>query len=198
MSASIKISTLAKTSGTPEEAIVSWQDVVAMLSSVRRTPCTAASCSGPGCPHKNGACWSPAAFRSGYRSVASVEEIGLLVLDVDRQPEAAVLAARDHLARYAHVIHATHADRPGSRSMRVVVRLSRPVDPSEWPRFWRAAVAALRVQADPPVSDAGRCYFLPSRPADADYFVAAQDGEQIDVDAMLASPIAATSAEVQP
>ena len=194
----IKISKLAKTSGTPEEAVVSWQDVVAMLSSARRTPCSSSSCTGSACPHKNGACWSPATFRSGYRSAASVEAIGLLVLDVDRQPEAAVLAARDHLARYAHIIHSTHADQPGSRSLRIVVRLSRPVDPSEWPRFWRAAVAALRVPADPPVSDAGRCYFLPSRPADSDYFVVSQDGEAIDVDVMLAVATAVTSAEVQP
>ena len=118
---------------------------------------------------------------------ADVQATSCLVLDVDHVPEAAVLALRDHLARYQHLIHATHADRPDDRCLRVVVKLSRPVAPREWKPFIRAAVAMAGVPVDSPTIDIGRLFYLPSRPRDADYFVDARTGDALDVDALLAT-----------
>jgi hypothetical protein len=123
--------------------------------------------------------------RAGFR--ADVQSISCLVLDIDHVPDAALAALRDHLARYQHVIHATHADRSGDRCLRAVVQLSRPVMPHEWKRFARAAVAMMGVPVDSPTIDIGRQFYLPSRPRDADFYVESRAGEQFDVDAVLAT-----------
>jgi hypothetical protein len=167
----------------------SWEQLVEELSTPRRTACTVADCRGSACKHKDGACWSPAVFviDARFRSSLDVLAISCLTLDIDHVSEAALAALHDHLSRYQHMIHATHADRPGDRCLRVVVQLSRPVMPTEWKRFVRAAVALVGVPVDSPTIDIGRLFYLPSRPRDADYYVEARVGEQLDVDAVLST-----------
>lgn len=173
----------------PTRYNLAWAQLVQSLSDPCRTPCTIADCCGSECPRKDGPCWSPAVFRpnSKYRSVVEVETISCLVLDLNHKPQSTVDALRDRLARYQHLLHGTHADRPDDRSMRVVVQLSRSVAPAEWSRFWRAAVDALHAPADPICGNLARLYYYPSCPRDADYFVANRDGEALDVDAVLAA-----------
>jgi len=194
VSRSLRISTLDSKIGLPCRAEVTWQDLVAMLSTARRTECSVATCRGSACPHKDGPCWSPATFIVDLRAPWTIAAVSVLALDVDHQPEVAVLAMRDRLARYQYLLHATHTDRPGDRSLRVVIQLSRDVTPTEWPMFWQAAAHALEFSSQsgshPPVADLmcadkNRRYFLPSRPHDADYFVEAHVGEALDVDAIL-------------
>ena len=168
---------------------LSWEQLVEQLSKPRRTACTIADCRGSACKHKNGECWSPAVFviDRRFRSSLDVLSISCLALDIDHVPEAALAALGDHLARYQHMIHATHADRPGDRCLRAVVQLSRPVMPQEWQRFVRSAVAMAGVPVDSPTIDIARLFYLPSRPRDADYFIETRAGEALDVDALLAT-----------
>src|SRR4029077_2644969 len=51
----------------------------------------------------------------------------------------------------------------------------------------RGANAKLALPADPACCDANRLYYMPSRPSDADYFFATNDGKPLDVDEILAS-----------
>lgn len=177
MSSTIKISKFERTFSVPSAQDMTWESLVAMLSVARRTPYR----------QQDGECWSPATFNGAARTTANVDTVSLLVLDVDAAANSRIVEMRAHLARYQHLIHASYADRPDARHLRVVVRLSRAVSRNEWPQFWLAAVHQLQIPADLACRDAARGYFLPSRPSDADYFVEVHDGEVLDVDATLAS-----------
>jgi hypothetical protein len=181
----------------PTRLATSWQELAALFSDPCRTPCTVATCRGSACVHKEGGCWSPAVFSGSRRARQDVEAISCLVIDVDHATEAAVDALRGKIADYQHVLHTTHADRQDDRRMRVVVQLTRPVAVGEWPQFWRAAALLLDAPADPSCGDVARCYYLPSRPRDADYFVAEHAGVALDVDAVLASAAALHGATAQ-
>lgn len=168
-----------------------------MFSDPCRTPCTVATCRGSACVHKEGGCWSPAVFSGSRRARQDVEAIACLVIDVDHATEAAVEELRGKIIDYQHVLHTTHADRQDDRCMRIVVQLTRPVKISEWPQFWQAATLLLGAPADPSCGDGARCYYLPSRPRDADYFVAEHAGVALDVDAILASVAVVHDAAMQ-
>lgn len=168
-------------------AIDSWEALARLLRTDRRASCSVATCARSSCPHKMGPAWSPATRPFGLDHAFTVSA---LVLDLDG---VADLATLDKLEGYQHIVHATHADRLEDRYVRVVVALSRPVASVDWPRFWRAAVAMLGVcGVDETCRDAGRAYFLPSRPCDAYYYFAQQGGRAIDVDAVLATTAVAT------
>lgn len=172
----------------PVSQELSWSEFVALFSEPRQATCGVATCPGTACRHKDGAGWAPAAFHTPQRSQANVAAVSLLVFDIDHHTEAAIAAARDQLARYRHLIYATHSDRPGhDRCLHVVVHLSRPVKLDEWKQLWRVAMPTLAALKDPTCCDAARLYFLPSRPHDAPYFVTAHEGEALDVDAALAA-----------
>jgi len=204
----------SKHDSMPKRATVAWSQLVAAFSKIRRATCTKENCRHNECPHKNGKSWSPATYPAGSaRQKKLVDEISLLVVDLDHLKEEEFAAARAELSPYQHIIHASHSDRPASlnngvtctcgsspgalhgttcparvdRCLRAVIAISRPVKRDEWPRFWRAAMAMLGQPADPSCCDANRLYYLPSRPGDADYFFATNDGDVLDVEAILAN-----------
>ena len=201
----------SKHDSLPKRATVAWSQLITSFSKIRRAPCAKDNCRHNECPHKNGKSWSPATYPAGSaRQKKLVEEVSLLVVDLDHLTEDEFVSARKQLAPYQHIIHASHSDRltnpntactcgsaPGAlhgrtcpvredRCLRAVVAISRSVKRDEWPRFWRAAMAALGQPADPSCCDANRLYYLPSRPSDADYFFVTNDGRSIDVDEILA------------
>ena len=194
----LAISTVeSKFDNKPVRVRVTWDGVVRSLTTPRRAACTVASCGtgmhadldkdgkSRGCRHKDGPGWIPATFSKG-RKASEAELISILVVDIDHLPDDAALA--DTLAKlepYAYVGHATHSDKPGDRCARVAVRLSRPVPGAEWSRFWATAMSTLGMPADPACCDAGRLYFKPSRPSDADFWFATHEGDPLDVDAIL-------------
>lgn len=186
----------------PSYESVAWDVLVEALrhDHVRRGPCTLATCAGHACPHKSGLAWSPVRYRDGTtRGIEGIEAIGALVLDLDGLDEDALTATRAALGPYRHVIHSTHSDREGARSLRVVVALSREVTAQEWPRVWSGAVALLGGHADASTKDASRIYFLPSRPEGADYAITEHEGAALDVDAILASaPVETTPPPTTP
>lgn len=183
----LTISRLASRASSPTPVAFSWQEFAALFADPYRVACTVESCCGSACPHKEGGCWSPAVFRGDRRVKQEVEAVSCLVLDVDHATEARVAGLLDKLAAYQYVLHTTHADRRDNRCMRVVVQLTRPVMIDEWPRFWQAATLLFGTPMDPSCGDVARCYYLPSRPRDADYVVVEHAGAPLEVSSILAS-----------
>jgi hypothetical protein len=191
----LTISRAARLNYPPKCETLTWQQLAALFDEPQRTSCTVATCRGSSCPHKAGAWWSPAVFSGSTRAAKNVESVSCLVLDVDHASDTVVETMREQLAEYQHLIHVTHTDRPTARCLRVIVQLSRAVTPVEWPRFLSAAISTLSVPADLACSDIQRCYYLPSRPLDANYFAVVHAGESLNVDAVLAAAPAPTVQE---
>jgi hypothetical protein len=180
--------------GVSSREYLVWSEFAAMLSEPVRSACTLASCEQGSCAHKRGAGWSPAVFSGGGSRRDQVESISLLVFDVDLASDDQIDEIRERISGYRYLIHGTHSDRPHVRFVRIVVSLSRPVIPDEWPGFWAAARQTLAPIADS-TSDVSRIYFMPSCAGDAGYFVQVNEGVALDVDAMLVSAFAAQVAE---
>jgi len=167
----------------PTHEVLTWPELITLLSKPRRSPCTTATCSGTPCPHKQGPCWSPASFTSR----SSVEAIYLLVFDVDHTTNDQVTAVHQLLKHYQYLVHSTHSDHSSRRSLRFVLPLSRPLTWEAWTSFHHTARLLLAPSADPACADARRFYFLPSCPHDATYFFQVNEGAPLDVDALLAT-----------
>lgn len=161
---------------------------------------------------KDGACWSPLTMRNGPCSCGSktcpgklghltkpnVLAVGALVLDIDKyradkrqldQAGAERAMARLRELGLRHVVHSSHSHRyPDNASLRVVIALSRPVTPIEWPTFFEAAIEWLGVECDLECSKTvGRIWYLPTRPENSEPIAYAVEGAALDVDAIVAS-----------
>lgn len=134
--------------------------------------------------------WSPVLVsRGARRSLASVQAVTCAVLDLDKLPSMALIeAACAALAGLAFVAHSTHSHRPDKASVRVVVQLSRPLHPQEWPALWARLVAETGIPADPTGRDPSRFYFAPSHPPGAEPWHRIGEGTPLDVDELLKLP----------
>ncbi len=170
----------------PSGEVITWADLVAIFFEARRTLCSQKSCAGD-CSHKRGPCWSPVVYAAGctQRRRDAVVAVSLLVFDIGEATDDQIDEIRDRLSAHRYLMHATHADRPDKRSVRIIVTLSRPVLREEWSLLWEVARQTYAPIADPACSDVSRIYFLPSRPHDADYTVQVNNGDALDVDALL-------------
>ena len=92
------------------------------------------------------------------------------------------------IAYYAHTSF-SHGTDEKPIALRVVVKLTRPVESAEWPRFWRAANARFGGLCDVATKDASRLFFVAAMPAgtleQAGHGVSASPGEPLDVDRLL-------------
>lgn len=172
---------------TPRAIDVSWEQIAQQLSAPKRGPCTLADCAGKKCPHKLGASWSPAVYPAGAtRGMRNVDCVSVFALDVDHATEESLSTIALRLQGFTYIAHATHTDgKDGERAIRLVIPLTRPVSRADWPRFWDAAVALLGIPADRATRDCSRLFFLPSRPSDADYLFATNEGAALDTDVVL-------------
>jgi hypothetical protein len=176
----------------PKLEALTWPQFAAQFAKYKRSPCTLETCAKgehaekgrdgkPACKHKDVGFWVPATFEKG-RKQDDVKNISFLVVDADHLPDQAALdAVLAKLEPYRYVAHATHSDKPGNRCARIFVPLSKPVGRADWKRFWPAAMISLGMPADPSCCDAGRLYYWPSRPSDAEYWSVTHDGESLDV-----------------
>jgi putative DNA primase/helicase len=124
-----------------------------------------------------------------------VARITLLVFDVDQLTDDQVDEIRGRIGSLRYLMHSTHSDSPNRRYLRIVIALSRPVLPKEWKAFFHTASQDLVPGADPACADLGRTYFLPTCPRDAIYFTQVNEGQPLNVDALLATT---TSSQVAP
>ena len=186
------------TNTRPMLQAVLWPALVDNFREPKRGRCTIETCGAgehemlvdgesKGCLWKYITAWAPAKFKPGStRASANVSEMSLLVADADHLTEQELVADREQLSSYRYFAHASHSDRPGDRCVRFVVACSRPVLASEWVRFWGPAMKMLGLRADTKCRNPDRLYFDASRPVNADYFFLENEGEPIDVDAVLA------------
>lgn len=202
----LTISTFAdEQDGFPARGEATWEQLVDGLRRVRSTPCTLTSCTRSDCAHKAAAAWSPAYFPAGARRrLNTLEGVSAFVVDLDHVAPTALGDALAKVTRYQTIIHGSHSDHPNDRCLRVIIAISRPVLPVEWPRFWRAGMLALGLPADEQTKDGTRLYYRPSRPGDAcadapdgsGYVFETTDGPVLDVDAILATAPAAAELDV--
>lgn len=138
----------------------------------------------------------PAEFGSGTRSrriAQNVLRVHSLVVDVDRGTAAdhALMLAR--VRAYGYVTYTSFSHDPnGQHKFRVVVKLSRPVEITEWAAFWPRAIHALAFDtladgkpiADFKCRDACHMYFIPGGDF-SKYHAEGEDGAALSVDDVL-------------
>lgn len=185
----------------PAPVDLTWPEVVEVLTSFDEPACALEPggalpvCAGKKCPAKMGKAWSPVDIE-GTRANENVRAITLAVFDLDHLEREQLDEVRASVAEYAHVVHSTHGHAPDDECYRLVMPLSRPVKPDEWPRVRRALVKALSLPADPSCGDLARLYFLPTRRGGVDPVAIVGEGEPVGVDEALevARMLAAESA----
>lgn len=172
----------------PKPVRLTWDAFVRRIGRPRFADC-GTSCIGHGCPSRLGPGWSGARFRAGGRR-RNEDVVGLqvLVFDVDcvERPVLVACMRRLEAASVASAIIPTHSDRSARRSVRLVVRPSREVQPREWGPLRAVLVNRFAIPADPDAADCARLWFARSIPAGLPVApVLAQDGPPLDVDEAL-------------
>jgi hypothetical protein len=183
----------SKKDAYPTRLDMPWPELVQDLvdaARVRRCTCTVANCLTRDCAEKDGMGWCPCTFVDDHRLKTGVEQVTVLVVDIDHQ-QPGNYTAKLEAAGVSHVVHSTHSHRDGDWCLRVVVQLSRPVTPAEWPRFRAAALARFGLPGDEATKDASRLFFLPSAPSDGPIVGYEEPGHPLDVDEILGAPAVA-------
>jgi len=170
----------------PETLELDWSQLCSLLTKHERRPTKEGEISAKR-PLGDGLLWTACGFAEGdTRRDVSAQPVNVACFDVDNMsPEnfGAALARID-AARVACIIYSTHRYTPQNCKVRIVFRVSRPIQASEW-RGVRAAIAArFGLEADESTKNVSRMYFLPSAPEGAEVIAEVCEGEAIDVDAL--------------
>ena len=141
---------------------------------------------------------SPAEYPPGIpRSKDNVRRVHFAMLDFDGRHKKGL--TRAELQRVLEITEGTramlytswsHAEvaEYGRWKFRLILALSRPVEGDEWSKFWLRLHDRYGNASDSKCKDSSRIYFLPAAPDPSQGIVEVQEGEPIDVDAMLALP----------
>lgn len=125
------------------------------------------------------------------RCAANVLRVHLLVIDIDKGSPAEFQRPLELVDQYGHVLYTSFSHDPdGQWKFRVIVKLSRPVDITEWRAFFPRALAQLELLqlADLRCADAAHMYYVPGGdPGKYQCFIGAGPG--LDVDAVLLLPL---------
>lgn len=128
-------------------------------------------------------------LRDGRRNPKNVIHRQLLTLDIDY---AHLDFWDDFKLQYgnAAVLHATHKHSPTTPRYRLLMPLSRPVDPDEYGAISRQVAGVIGINLfDDTTFQVNRLMFWPSTPKDVEYYMKVQDGPWIDADEILGSYI---------
>lgn len=187
---------------------MSWSDLVEMLTAPAEPACSVPGakslyppCAGRECQVKHGRAWSPVDIE-GPRANANVRAVTVAVFDLDHLTYGQVVLVDKAVeeAGLAAVLHSTHSHDPdgGDWCLRLVLKLSRPVTPDEWPRVRAALVRQLGLPADEATKDLSRIYFLPSHRDGVEPVSAATEGADVDVDSLLRAAPTPSAAPAAP
>lgn len=161
------------TDSNPTVRDVTWSELVEALTDVRLG-------------EKDGPAWSPAEI-DGKRANANVRAITVAVLDLDHiQPEVLErVQERLEWEELGYVLHSTHSHKEKDWNLRLVIPLTRPVLPSEWPAVRAGIMAMLEdIPADPSTKDLARLYYFPRHAEGAPTFFDVVEGKLLDVDTL--------------
>lgn len=120
----------------------------------------------------------------GRRTADNIKQRTLLTLDVDHATALPTKIA----PHYALIVYSTHSHTPEAPRYRVVAPLSRPCNDIEYQAVAHRMAEGLGVDiVDMTSCEPSRLMYWAAAPKDADTFYYQQDGEPVDVDAMLAT-----------
>lgn len=120
----------------------------------------------------------------GRRTADNIKCRTLLTLDVDHATKLPTKIA----PRYALIVYSTHSHTPEAPRYRVVAPLSRPCNDIEYQAVAHRMAEGLGVDiVDMTSCEPSRLMYWAAAPQDAETFYHQQDGEPVDVDAVLAT-----------
>lgn len=120
----------------------------------------------------------------GRRTADNIKCRTLLTIDVDHATKLPTKIA----PHYALIVYSTHSHTPEAPRYRVVAPLSRPCNDIEYQAVAHRMAEGLGVDiVDMTSCEPSRLMYWAAAPRDADTYYYQQDGEPVDVDAMLAT-----------
>lgn len=168
------------------------EDLVQYLTGFGDPECDVQTCIGRECPAKKSAvCWSPAQYLTGAtRDDDNVLALNYAVFDLDHLVPGQLDAVRLRLddpstGGLEYVLHSTHSHAPGDECYRLVMPVTRPITPDEWPLIRPAVIKALDLPADESTKDLSRLYAGPTQRTGVEPFAAHRRGAPLDVDEAL-------------
>lgn len=136
------------------------------------------------------------------RCSENVKEISLAFFDLDshvdkNDPSKSKIFTQARLEEvcakldskgYEAIITSTHSHRPDAMALRLILPLTRPIKPIEYPRFWLTMASWLGTNvADPKAKDPSRIFYLPSACEGLEVVeIYSGAGSAVDVDEILA------------
>lgn len=168
----------------PDVREVTWAQVCRLLTKHERRE-----------DKEAGYLWSPCGYE-GTRSNANARAVNLAVFDIDEMnlAEVAGTVKRVEANKLAAILYSTHSFTPAQPKCRLVLRLSRAIQPSEFQTARRAIEARLAVKPDKNTKDLARFYFLPSAPVGAEVVADVFEGDPLDVDSLELGPSVSSEA----
>ena len=122
---------------------------------------------------KNLPCWSPALYDAGLkRANANVREVTVLVYDFDHGKDGPKFVANLLRAKnLAFVLHTTWSHRPSEPRYRILLLLTRPLTPEEYPIAWAMGLRVMGYDAgvDRQARNISRHYALPAQVSGEEY-----------------------------
>ena len=121
------------------------------------------------------------------RCAANVLKVHMLVLDLDEGAPEDFDPLFMRLRSFGRVIYTTYSHDPDKQhKFRVIIKLSRPIDVTEWSAFWIRAVCSLDALKiiDTKCSDPCRLFYVPGGDIKK-YACVAEDGRALNVDEIL-------------
>ncbi len=135
------------------------------------------------------------ADKTGSRSSTKVESVSAMVFDFDEQTDEDTQATLDAFKDVCHIAYSSYSNKAeykkGLNAFRVIVALSRPIEPQEYADkhrrgFWYA-MEQVFPNLDQATKDPCRFWFMPSYRIDREdkAWVSSSDGVVLDVDAIV-------------
>lgn len=135
--------------------------------------------------------FSPAELVSGTsRNDKNVVAIHFGVLDIDGVAESDLVSQLPF--QHSFLLYSSYSHVKKGGAWRVLIPLTRPVTPEEWPDFWPRLNDLFGQLGDPKCKSRSHAYFLPAVPSAEELPHAVydwNDGETVDVDALLSAPL---------
>jgi predicted P-loop ATPase len=189
----------SETDKVPAKVDAEWDELAELLSDVEVTDCCPGGVwhiverhedrtdisGGKDCPRKYGRAWSPVDIEGERRDMEKVNAITVAVFDVDHVTEEQVYTMAQAIEGFDYVVHSTHNHNPPEFSLRLVMRLSRPIPKALWRATLKNMVSTLGIPADPVCKDESRLYFFPTSPSAERVLVERGMGSPLDVDLYL-------------